>query len=165
MLDFPMTTAQFRRWLQAEIRWLQGHEAADDEQLFYDAAGILDEARKKAAALGLPEVAELCRCRARAVAPITAQRSLSAALAALPSTDKHLTPPQVAKRYGVSPATVRGWIESGELKATNTAARGKRPRHRITPDALTEFDLKRRTDESPKQPRRKPRPALVVQRY
>ena len=54
VVNFPMTSAQLRRWLQAEIRWIQAHEGADDEQLFYDAAGILDDARQKAAALGLP---------------------------------------------------------------------------------------------------------------
>jgi hypothetical protein len=137
-----MNVPQFRRWLQAEIRWLQTHEAADDLQLFYDAAGVLDEARQKATALGLPEVAKLCRCRAKAVAPITAQESLSAALAALPR-NKLLSVPDVAKRYSVSPETVRRWIVTGELKASNIANKGKRPRHRIAPDALAEFDAKR----------------------
>jgi hypothetical protein len=169
VVHFSMTTAQFRRWLKAEIRWLQAHETADEEQIFYDAAGILVEARQKATALGLPEAADLCRCRAKAVAPITAQESLAAVLGALraqkrPSTEKHLTPPQVAKRYGVSPATVRGWIESGELKATNIASKGKRPMHRITPDALAEFDAKR-GKLTPPPGNRRPKVQTIVSRY
>jgi excisionase family DNA binding protein len=152
------TPAIFRRWLQGEIKWLQAHEGADDLQVFYDAAHILDQARQRATALGLTEVAKLCRCGAEAVAPIVAQESLSAALAALKPEGKRLTPPQVAKRYGVSPDTVRRWIEAGELKAVNIASKkATRPRHRIEPEALAEFDRKRMAKTLPAKPETKRR--------
>lgn len=178
VLHFPMTTAQFRRWLKAEIRWLQAHETAAAEQVYYDAGRILADARQHAITLGLPNVAELLDCRSTSlsaieryhvdvgmVSPLTAQAMLSAATAALPS-DKLLTPPQVAKKYGVSPATVRGWIESGELKATNIASKGKRPMHRITSDALAEFDAKRcELAPPPAKRRRRRKGETIVSRY
>jgi len=48
------------------------------------------------------------------------------------SRDK-LTPPEVARRWGVAPETVISWIRSGELKAIDVSARPGigRPRYRI----------------------------------
>ena len=52
---------------------------------------------------------------------------------------KLLTPPQVAQRHGCKPETVRSWIRSGRLKALQTSG-GKRPRFRIRPEDLDEFE-------------------------
>ena len=50
------------------------------------------------------------------------------------------TPPQAADVLQVDPDTVRGWIESGELVASNLASRSAtRPRWRISREALEEF--------------------------
>ena len=50
------------------------------------------------------------------------------------------TPPKAAKVLRVDPETVRGWIESGELRASNVASRSAtRPRWRISREALEEF--------------------------
>jgi excisionase family DNA binding protein len=55
-----------------------------------------------------------------------------------------LTPPEVARKLRVSPDKVRAWIERGELAAFNVADRvGGRPRWRIEPEALAEFERRR----------------------
>lgn len=69
------------------------------------------------------------------------------------------TPPQVAKLLLVKPGKVVGWIDSGELEAFNVANAGsKRPRWRITQEALDDF-LRRRASRpaSPKPARRRQR--------
>ena len=53
----------------------------------------------------------------------------------------YLTPPAVARIYKVDPDTVRGWLSSGELRGLNVARRNcRRPRWRISPEALQEFE-------------------------
>jgi hypothetical protein len=56
----------------------------------------------------------------------------------------YLTPPAYAARIGSKPDTVIGWIRSGELLAINVASRGAtRPRYRISPEAIAEFERRR----------------------
>ena len=52
-----------------------------------------------------------------------------------------LTVAQVAQRLRVSPDAVRGWVASGELRATDVTASGQRQRHhfRITEANLQNF--------------------------
>lgn len=53
----------------------------------------------------------------------------------------YLTPPFVARLFAVDPATVRAWLQSGELRGINVASRScRRPRWRISPEALAEFE-------------------------
>jgi excisionase family DNA binding protein len=67
-----------------------------------------------------------------------------------------LTPPEVAKRLRVTADKVRGWIEAGELPATNVAKQGStRPRYRISEDDLREFDKKRRVHKRAKVSRKR----------
>lgn len=67
------------------------------------------------------------------------------------------TPPQLARRYGVHPLKVLGWIRNGELRAINVAAnRSGRPRWRITPAAIEDFEAGRAAVPLP-PPRRQPR--------
>lgn len=51
----------------------------------------------------------------------------------------------VCERYGVAEQTVLGWIRSGELRALNCSRRpdAKKPRWRITQEALAAFELAR----------------------
>ena len=50
------------------------------------------------------------------------------------------SPPAVAELLQVDPGTVRGWIVSGELRASNLASRSAtRPRWRISREALEQF--------------------------
>jgi excisionase family DNA binding protein len=57
---------------------------------------------------------------------------------------KKLTPPEVARRWGVSSDKVRAWIENGELRAINLAARTSgRPRYRIDMADVLAFERTR----------------------
>ncbi len=74
-----------------------------------------------------------------------------------------LTPPDLARRWGVSPDKIRAWIESGELRAINLAARlGGRPRWRIDPAAVAEFEERRRATSTPRTPRRRRKDTEVI---
>lgn len=101
-----MTVPAFRRWLQAEIRWLQDHEPyQDDLQLAQDAAHIVDEARRTAVKLGLPNVAKLCESD-HLLSLVSAQQVLSGCLAAIgPQSDASanmLTARQLADLLGIN---------------------------------------------------------------
>ena len=66
-----------------------------------------------------------------------------------------ITPPVVAKRLGVSPDKVLGWIAKGELAAVNVG-NGHRPRWRISPESIEEF-LTARANQRPNKQQRRPR--------
>jgi hypothetical protein len=52
-----------------------------------------------------------------------------------------LTPPQLAKRWGISPEKVLSMIRGGTLRYFNVANPGsRRPRYRILMDAVIEFE-------------------------
>jgi transposase len=73
----------------------------------------------------------------------------------------------VMKRYGVGEHTVLGWIKAGELRAFNVGRTpgAKKPRWRISEEALTAFELLRTpTPPAPKTRRRK-QDATVVEFY
>ena len=69
-----------------------------------------------------------------------------------------LTVKAYAERMGVSPDKVLAWIASGELFAINVATNpnGERPRWRIPPEAVKEFEAGRRS--IPPQPTSKQKP-------
>ena len=72
----------------------------------------------------------------------------------------------VARRYRVGEDKVRGWITRGELKAINTAATlCGRPRWVIPPEALEEFERRRRGGPAPKSRARRRRLANEVDFY
>lgn len=57
---------------------------------------------------------------------------------------RNLTPPVIARQYGVATAKVIAWIRQGELVALNLAHRGcSRPRYSVTPEALEQFERNR----------------------
>ncbi|WP_428308171.1 helix-turn-helix domain-containing protein [Lacipirellula sp.] len=71
-----------------------------------------------------------------------------AATAEKPTEPDALTPPEVAKRLGVTPETVIGWIKSGQLKASNVGKGVAKPRYKIQPANLERF-MASRQSESP----------------
>jgi excisionase family DNA binding protein len=75
----------------------------------------------------------------------------------IPATlPRWLTPPEIARSRGVSDEKVLRWITSGELKAVNLADHGsRRPRYRISPEALEAFDRGRQVIPPPKPTRRR----------
>lgn len=76
------------------------------------------------------------------------------------SSSSFLSPPEVAERLRLSPDKILAWIKSGELVAVNTATKlGGRPRYRVSPISLAEFEKRRIAMAMPapvKQRRRMP---------
>ena len=65
-----------------------------------------------------------------------------------------LTPPQVGKLLGVDSATVRSWIRSGQLKASNVGKGGQRPRFRVRQSDVDAFLKSRQPQVRTKAKRR-----------
>lgn len=67
-----------------------------------------------------------------------------------------ITVDSVRQRYGVTEATVLGWIKSGELRAVNVGRRlgAKRPRWRISQDAIDAFEASRTPTPTPPNQRK-----------
>ena len=73
----------------------------------------------------------------------------------------YLTPPELAARYGCNASKVRGWIRDGELAAIDLATRGSsKPRYKISPEAIAEFERRRSATPRPRPIRRR-RPAAI----
>lgn len=74
------------------------------------------------------------------------------------STAATLTPPVVAKRYGVSADKIIRFILAGEIAAINVAQDlTGRPRYRITEEALQAFEKKRAASVPAAMPERRRR--------
>jgi len=78
-----------------------------------------------------------------------------------------LTVKELAEHFRVGEGTVLRWIRSGELRAVNVGRRpgAKKPRWRITPEALETFELVRTHNAPPPPTRRRRRQAEVVEFY
>lgn len=76
-----------------------------------------------------------------------------------------LTPPEVARQWGVSIDKVLTWIRSGELRALNLATRlTGRPRYRIDVNDLRDFEQRRAViPPSPPERRRRKSTADVIE--
>jgi excisionase family DNA binding protein len=73
----------------------------------------------------------------------------------------------LTERYGVSQHTVLGWIRSGELRAVNVGRKlgAKKPRWRITHEALEAFEALRTPTPPAPRTRWKKRPVDVIEFY
>jgi excisionase family DNA binding protein len=81
-------------------------------------------------------------------------------------TDKPLTPPEIAKHFGIKAEKVLTWIRNGELPAFNVATRaGGRPLWRIKPADLETFIAKRSATPPRPKPARSRLPANVIEFY
>jgi excisionase family DNA binding protein len=78
-----------------------------------------------------------------------------------------LTVHGVAERDGVGEHTVLAWIRTGELRAINCGRRpgSKKPRWRITAEALAAFELMRTPSPPPPAVRRRRQHAEVISFY
>jgi len=62
-----------------------------------------------------------------------------------------LSPPQIARMWGVSHEVVLNWIRSGQLKAINVASvMNGRPKFRVDVSELAAFEARRATQPAPK---------------
>jgi transposase len=76
----------------------------------------------------------------------------------------YLSPPQIAKRFGVDAHKVLSWIRRGELRAVNVADRtGGRPRFKISPADLAIFEAARSAGPQPKVARQRRKNPLVIE--
>lgn len=78
------------------------------------------------------------------------------------SSAEFVTPPQLAKRLGISEDKVYAWIDSGQLRAVNLAEHphSERARWRISQEAIEEFLASRENKPpapEPPKPRRRRR--------
>ena len=81
------------------------------------------------------------------------------------STRRKLTPPQLARLWGVDHAKILTWIRSGELRAIDgCTARGCKPRYLIDVADIAAFEAARSTVPAPKPVRRR-RQSANVTRY
>jgi excisionase family DNA binding protein len=73
----------------------------------------------------------------------------------------------VCKRFGVSEHTVLAWINGGELRAINVGRHpgAKRPRWRITQEALEAFEQSRAVTPPLPRTRRRKQPTDVIEFY
>jgi hypothetical protein len=78
-------------------------------------------------------------------------------MTALPDLRPMYTVAQVARRLMVDPDIVRGWCRSGTLRAVNVGRGSVKPRFRISPEALADFERKRAMGPPPPRPRRRRR--------
>ncbi len=73
-----------------------------------------------------------------------------------------LTPPELARRWGVSPDKILAWIRAGELRAFNAALRSTgRPRWLIDEVDAICFQQRRAATPTPQTRRRKRLPEVV----
>ncbi len=84
-------------------------------------------------------------------------------------SSKALTPAQLAEKWQVKTDTVQSLIHSGQLRAFNVGTLGaKKPRWRISPDAIVEFENLRRAGPRPttqRKPRRQSQPSDFVEYF
>ena len=75
----------------------------------------------------------------------------------------YLSPPQVAKRFSVDAHKVLAWIRSGQLRAIDVAtSTGGRPRYRIAPADLAQFEASRAVQPpAPRVRRRRTDPNII----
>jgi hypothetical protein len=71
------------------------------------------------------------------------------------STRQKITPPEIARRWGIDSAKVLGWIKAGSLRAINVSDGEKRPRYLVDVDDLRTFEASRTAGPAPKPVRRR----------
>ena len=78
----------------------------------------------------------------------------------------YLTPPQVARQFGIDAKKITGWIRRGELKAVNLATTTSgRPRWKISPADLEAFLAARSAGPMPKVSRQRRRKTPGITEY
>lgn len=77
-----------------------------------------------------------------------------------------VTPPQLAREWGIAVDKVLTWIRAGELKAINAATRrGGMPRYLIDRRDIENFEAARSASPPPAPQRRRPRVIGPVEEF
>lgn len=77
------------------------------------------------------------------------------------------TPADLSERYAVTVHTVLGWIHDGSLRAINVGRKpgAKKPRWRITLEAIEQFESLRASAPTPRKSRRKVGKPIAMEFY
>jgi hypothetical protein len=134
-----MTKQEFKEWCRqtiAEIRPRIGKSASADY------AKIVATAKLHAFDLGMHDLAYSLPDNARVKSPLTVCNQLRRCMAAFdqpaPGNPDILSVPELAIETGTSEDTIRGWITSRQLRASNVAT-GNRPRYLVKREHLNDF--------------------------
>jgi len=65
-----------------------------------------------------------------------------------------LTPPMLAARWGCSPESIIGLIRAGRLPAFTVSVGRRRPRWRVSLEAVAVYEMTRQGSAAPKAPKR-----------
>ena len=117
-----MNAEQFQKYLRKQSSRLKTLGKCELDLADYEeASAIVDQARQKAIDNHLPTV----KVRHGPMSVDLARSILGEMIRVLPARDTY-TPVEVASRLGTKASTVRGWIASGKLKASNIGQRRSR---------------------------------------
>jgi len=105
---------EYRKWLRAEIAALTDPEP--DLPMCEGAAATVREAGRRAAACGLPALAQRCNIKTVALALPVARVLLAECLAATEGKGDLLTVREAAGRLGVSSKTIYALVAAGKLR-------------------------------------------------
>ena len=79
----------------------------------------------------------------------------------MPTEKQKLTPPEIARLWGITPDKVLRWIYAGELRAIDASTKqGGRPRYLVDREDLATFERKRSTAPAPAKPAPRRRPPV-----
>ena len=155
-----MSIKKLRRYLQQQFDVVASLDREYDPDYFVDieVGQIVGEARRRCCELGFEEIGEEVNTLSpRDALPILG-KLLTWAQERRSETDA-MSPPKVAKMFGVKPDKVLYWIHSGQLEAVNIAKdEGHRPQYAVTPAGLDTF-TRRRATRAPVRTRRTRRPS------
>jgi excisionase family DNA binding protein len=157
---------KYVKWLRLQIAEIDRLESEPiTGTMFDDLRSVIHEAERRAATASVADAVRACQIRQGPIGVGLARQVLSACLAACadePSRDT-LTVPQVARQLKKSRDTVRNWITTGKLRASNLNRPGKRPRWIVKRDDLDTFLKKCQPDPRPEKPRRRREPERVIE--
>ncbi|QDU26275.1 hypothetical protein ETAA8_13520 [Anatilimnocola aggregata] len=105
------------KWIHQQLTYLNELEAQPEffPNQHGDVRAMIREAGRRAALAGLPAAVEACDIRAGGLSPSAARQILAACLAAMPlKRTARLTPPEVAKHYGVPARAFGGLLRSSQ---------------------------------------------------
>jgi hypothetical protein len=93
--------------------------------------------------------------------PDCKEKAIAGGFCVMHSIRQKLTPPQLAKLWGISSEKVLGWIASGQLRAINAASHLNSPRPRFLIDKadIAAFEAQRSTQPEVPARRRRRRPS------
>jgi len=149
---------KLRKFLREQFAYVESlaTDCDPDQSINLEVARIVEESRRRCCEFGFDEIGEVATVLSpRSALPIFG-KLLQWAREQKSKTDA-LTPPQVAKMFGVKPDKILYWIHTGVMPAVNVAKKeGGRPQYAVTPAGLDIFTTRRSTHPPVKVTRARP---------